>query len=71
MLRHILGITDEERQLRRDQILSTKISDFKRFADALEAVKSDKSLVVAVASPEAVANANSQRADFLTPKSIL
>jgi Zn-dependent M16 (insulinase) family peptidase len=29
LVRHLLGVTDEERQIRRDQILSTSNQDFK------------------------------------------
>ena len=28
-MRHILGITDEERQQRREQVLATKLQDFR------------------------------------------
>ncbi|KAL3515262.1 hypothetical protein ACH5RR_022164 [Cinchona calisaya] len=53
LLRHLLGITEEERQRRREEILSTRLSDFKEFADVIEAVK-DKGVAVAVASPDDV-----------------
>ena len=61
MLRHVLGVTDEERQQRREEILGTTAEDFKRFADVLQAV-ADNGTVVAVASEEAVAKANDERA---------
>ncbi|KAK9810180.1 hypothetical protein WJX72_006221 [[Myrmecia] bisecta] len=51
-VRHLLGITDEERQRRREQILGTSIKDFREFADVLEVVRSDKAQVVAVTSAE-------------------
>ncbi|XP_054786624.1 presequence protease 1, chloroplastic/mitochondrial-like [Prosopis cineraria] len=57
MLRYLLGITEEERQRRREEILSTSLKDFKEFVGAMEAVK-DKGVVVAVASPEDVDAAN-------------
>ncbi|KAK9162976.1 hypothetical protein Syun_003878 [Stephania yunnanensis] len=44
MLRYLLGVTDEERQKRREEILSTSINDFKAFADAIEAIKEKVSL---------------------------
>eukprot|EP00238_Polyblepharides_amylifera_P009616 CAMPEP_0196574836 /NCGR_PEP_ID=MMETSP1081-20130531/4451_1 /TAXON_ID=36882 /ORGANISM="Pyramimonas amylifera, Strain CCMP720" /LENGTH=1082 /DNA_ID=CAMNT_0041892963 /DNA_START=123 /DNA_END=3371 /DNA_ORIENTATION=+ len=70
MVRHLLGITDEERQARRDQILSTSIQDFKDFAEVLETVKTS-GRVVAVASAEAVKTANEKRPGLLTVKNIL
>ncbi|KAK7405816.1 hypothetical protein VNO78_07426 [Psophocarpus tetragonolobus] len=70
MLRHLLGITEEERQRRREEILSTSLKDFKNFMDAMEAVK-DKGVVVAVASPEDVDAANKDRPDFFQVKKAL
>ncbi|XP_026401636.1 presequence protease 2, chloroplastic/mitochondrial-like [Papaver somniferum] len=61
--RYLLGITEEERQQRREQILSTSVSDFKEFSNALEAVK-DKGVVVAVASAADVSAANEERPNF-------
>ncbi|RWR92530.1 presequence protease 2, chloroplastic/mitochondrial [Cinnamomum micranthum f. kanehirae] len=70
LLRYLLGITEEERQKRREEILSTSLKDFKEFADAIEAVK-DKGVVVAVASPDDVAAANAEHPDFLEVKKVL
>ncbi|XP_068637041.1 presequence protease 2, chloroplastic/mitochondrial-like isoform X2 [Aristolochia californica] len=70
MLRYLLGITEEERQMRRGEILSTSLKDFKEFADAIEAVK-DKGVAVAVASGEDVAAANEQYPDFFQIKKVL
>ncbi|RDY04881.1 Presequence protease 2, chloroplastic/mitochondrial, partial [Mucuna pruriens] len=70
MLRYLLGITEEERQMRREEILSTSLKDFKNFMDAMEAVK-DKGVVVAVASPEDVDAANKDRPDFFQVKKAL
>ncbi|XP_020237092.1 presequence protease 2, chloroplastic/mitochondrial [Cajanus cajan] len=70
MLRYLLGITEEERQRRREEILSTSLKDFKHFMDAMEAVK-DKGAVVAVASPEDVDAANKDRPDFFQVKKAL
>ncbi|KAI3844373.1 hypothetical protein MKX03_008707 [Papaver bracteatum] len=61
--RYLLGITEEERQQRREQILSTSVSDFREFSNALEAVK-DKGVVVAVASAPDVSAANEERPNF-------
>ncbi|XP_077224928.1 presequence protease 1, chloroplastic/mitochondrial-like isoform X2 [Tasmannia lanceolata] len=70
MLRYLLGITEEERQKRREEILSTSSKDFKEFADAIEAVK-DKGVVVAVASVDDIAAANEGRPDFFQVKRVL
>ncbi|GAV70301.1 LOW QUALITY PROTEIN: Peptidase_M16 domain-containing protein/Peptidase_M16_C domain-containing protein/M16C_assoc domain-containing protein, partial [Cephalotus follicularis] len=63
LLRHLMGITEEERQKRREEILSTSCKDFREFAGAIDAVK-DKGVVVAVASPNDVDAANLERSDF-------
>ncbi|XP_014520661.1 presequence protease 1, chloroplastic/mitochondrial [Vigna radiata var. radiata] len=70
MLRYLLGITEEERQRRREEILSTSLKDFKDFTDAMEAVK-NKGVVVAVASPEDVDAAKKDRPDFFQVKKAL
>ena len=54
LMRHMLGITDEERQRRRDEILTTTQEDFQAFAEFLETVRGPAGRVVAVASQEAV-----------------
>ena len=70
MLRYLLGITEEERQRRREEILSTSLKDFKEFVDAMEAVK-DRGVTVAVASPEHVDAANKERFNFFQVKKAL
>ncbi|GER42193.1 presequence protease [Striga asiatica] len=70
LLRYLLGVTEEERQIRREEILSTRLSDFKEFADVVDTVK-DKGAVVAVASPEDVDAANKARPDFFQVKKAL
>lgn len=70
LLRYLVGITEEERQKRREEILSTSLTNFKEFADAIDAVK-NKGVVVAVASPEDVEAANKERSDFLEVKNVL
>jgi Zn-dependent M16 (insulinase) family peptidase len=62
-MRHILGVTEEERQKRRDEVLSTSIKDFRTFADVLESVRQEGQ-VVAVTSAERVEDANRERPDF-------
>ncbi|XP_010546463.1 PREDICTED: presequence protease 1, chloroplastic/mitochondrial-like [Tarenaya hassleriana] len=63
LLRHLLGVTDEERQKRREEILTTSLKDFKEFAKAIDAIKG-KGVAVAVASPEDVDAANKERSGF-------
>ncbi|XVF67600.1 hypothetical protein PTKIN_Ptkin10aG0134200 [Pterospermum kingtungense] len=70
LVRYLLGITEEERQRRREEILSTSLKDFKEFADAIDAVK-DKGVAVAVASPDDVETANKERSNFFQVKKAL
>ncbi len=53
LLRHILGIRDEDRQKTRDEMLATTQQDFRAFAAALEQVRQHGDVAV-VAGPEAV-----------------
>ncbi len=53
LIRHLLGITDEERQHIRDQILNTSQEDFRKFGEALESVR-QHGVVVALAAPQAL-----------------
>ena len=46
LVRHLTGSTDEERQRIREEVLSTTADDFKRFADALAAVRDHGDVVV-------------------------
>jgi Zn-dependent M16 (insulinase) family peptidase len=57
LIRHLVGVSDESRQMYRDQVLATTGSDFKLFAEALDYVK-DSGLVVAMGSAEAINAAN-------------
>jgi Zn-dependent M16 (insulinase) family peptidase len=57
MARHLAGDTDEDRQKRRDQVLSTTVDDFKRFADVLMRAK-EKGLVGVLGAPAAIKEAN-------------
>ncbi|TQD79328.1 hypothetical protein C1H46_035102 [Malus baccata] len=70
LCRYLLGITEEERQIRRAEILSTSLKDFKEFANAIDAVK-DKGVVVAVASPDDVDAAQKERNNFFQVKKAL
>ena len=57
MVRYMLGVTEEDRQAWRDQVLSTTAADFVDFAERIDAVAKDGS-VAAVASERAIAEAN-------------
>jgi len=61
MMRHILKVSDAERQERREQILSTGVQDFRKFADYLDAVR-ESGNVVAVCSQDAADKALAKRA---------
>lgn len=62
-MRHIMGITEEQRQIRRNEVLGTTLKDFKEFAEVLNAVK-QHGQVVAVTSAERVEAANKERPGF-------
>ena len=69
MVRHMLGVTEEERQVWRDQVLGTTAADFVDFADRIDTVASEGS-VAAVASERAIAEANEalEEAKRLVPR---
>lgn len=46
MVRYLFGESDAERQQIRDEVLGTKLTDFRAFADVLEVVKTQGSVVV-------------------------
>jgi Zn-dependent M16 (insulinase) family peptidase len=62
-MRHLLNITEEQRQIRRDEVLGTTLADFHAFADVLDAVRKHGN-VVAVTSPEKAELANAERPGF-------
>ena len=62
LMRHVLGVTREERQRRREEILGTTLKDVREFAEAIECVRSGESArVVAVTSAERAAQAMEKR----------
>jgi len=65
MVRYLVGDTDDLRQERRNQILSTTEDDFRRFADVLDAVH-DQGRVVVLGSPEVITRVNEERGGWLT-----
>ena len=64
LMRHLLKITPEERQERREQILGTTNKSFNDFAGALEAVRAPSAKVSAVCSTEAAEKAKNERPDL-------
>ncbi len=58
-VRHLMGVTDEMRQQRRDEVLNTTVQDFRDFADAIEPVIENGHVVV-LGSAEQIADANQQ-----------
>jgi hypothetical protein len=70
MLRTLVGETDEERQLLRDQLLSTSIDDFKQFADILDAVKLSGKVVV-MGSQAAIDAADADKGGWLEINKVL
>ncbi len=70
LVRYLVGSTAEDRQKRRDEILSTTLADFKQFADVLAQVNK-KSLVVVLGSPDVIARANAERNNWLKVQKVM
>eukprot|EP00244_Chara_vulgaris_P009641 TRINITY_DN4184_c0_g2_i1.p1 TRINITY_DN4184_c0_g2~~TRINITY_DN4184_c0_g2_i1.p1 ORF type:complete len:1050 (+),score=217.40 TRINITY_DN4184_c0_g2_i1:309-3152(+) len=70
LLRYLLGISDEERQQRREEILSTCVNDFHAFANALTTVR-ENGLVVTVASQEDAMVALAEQPGLFELKNVL
>jgi Zn-dependent M16 (insulinase) family peptidase len=70
MTRYLTGDTDEVRQLRREQVLSTTVDDFKAFADVLERVN-EAGLVAVLGSQDAIEDANESKGDWLQIQKVL
>jgi len=69
--RYLLGVTDEERQQRREQILGTTVKDFKAFGEAIACVSGPAGRVVAVTSADKAAQVLQERPDFWEIKKVL
>jgi Zn-dependent M16 (insulinase) family peptidase len=63
LVRRLAGVTDEERQRRREEMLDAAVEDFRRFGDALDLV-AEEGRVVVLGSPEAVAEARKERPEI-------
>ncbi|CAL1410083.1 unnamed protein product [Linum trigynum] len=70
MLRYLRGVTEEERQQRREEILSTSLKNFREFADAIDAVK-HKGVSVAVASAGHIDAAHKDRPNYFQVKKVV
>lgn len=69
--RYLLGVTDEERQERRDQVLSTGLKDFKAFGEAIACVSGDAGRVVAVTSADKAAQVLTEKPGFWEVRKVL
>ncbi len=70
MLRYLIGETDEEMQILREEVLSTSVEHFRQYADAVEYVKNN-GIVAVAGSKEALAEANSRQGNFLKIMKVL
>lgn len=70
-VRHLMGITDEMRQQRRDEVLNTTAQDFRNFADALEPVVEHGHVVVLGAGEQIAAANQAMGGEWLTVKRVL
>ena len=70
MVRFLAGITDEDRQQTRDEILGTKPEDFMAFAQVLEQVKNN-GIVKVLGSTSAIEAAVKERPGWLTIEKII
>ena len=70
-IRHLIGITDENRQQLRDEVLGTTQADFRAFADVLDALNGHGQVVV-LGSAEKIAKANDEKGgNWLDVKKVL
>ena len=70
MLRYILGITDEDRQKFRDELLSTSESDFRQLAKVLEDLNKQASIIV-LGSPDNITKVNLEKQLFTETRKVL
>ncbi len=67
--RYLTNISDTQRQKIREQVLSTTNADLKKVAEALDAVKNGR--IVVLGSKESIEKANAERGNFLSVTPIL
>lgn len=70
LVRHLIGISETERQQTREELLATRPEHFKAFGDVLRHVK-EQGLVVVLGSKEAIDEANTARPNWLTTLNVL
>ncbi len=70
LVRYLVGDTDTERQLWREQVLTTTLADFQAFGEVLEQLNR-QGLVVVLGPAEAIGQANQEKGDFLEVKKVL
>ncbi|KAK1413896.1 hypothetical protein QVD17_29633 [Tagetes erecta] len=70
LLRHLSGVSEDYRQAWREEVLSTRSSDFKDFASVVDTIK-DKGVIVAVASEADVDAANKECSNLFPVKKAL
>ena len=70
MVRYLTNYTDEERQRIRDEVLGTKVDDFKQFARLLAELNKAGEVVV-LGSADAIEKANKEKANFLEVKKVM
>jgi hypothetical protein len=70
MMRFLVGESDDMRQQRRDEILGTTLADFRALGDVLEQVGA-RGTVAVLGSPDAIAQANAARGDWLKVVKVL
>jgi Zn-dependent M16 (insulinase) family peptidase len=70
MARYLVGETDEQRQLWRDQVLGASMKDFYQLADPLEKMQ-DQAAVVVLGGQEALQAAQAEHPDWLQLRRVL
>ena len=64
LMRHVLRVSDAERQQRREEILGTTVKDFRAFAEVLDTARGPNARIAAVASADAAAAAAAERPEL-------
>ncbi len=70
MVRFLIGVTEEDRQQMRDEVLGTVATDFKAFAQILEQVK-EEGIVKVLGSPDAINEVTNNRPGWLDVTKVL
>jgi Zn-dependent M16 (insulinase) family peptidase len=68
--RYLVNYSDEERQQRRDEVLSTSVADFRALGEVLARLN-EVGRVVVLGSHESISAANAERGDFLSVTKVL